>query len=180
VISIRSARVAALAATLALSAACASLPGPGAQDGTPASTIEPSSEATSLGAAGDVGVVRVVDGDTIVVAIGGPKGTKVRLIGIDTPERDHCYFGQATDRMRSLVEGRRVRLQRDVSETDRYGRLLRYVYVGKIFVNAIMVSEGFAAAATYPPDVAHAGEFIALERAARLARRGLWGPACAS
>lgn len=125
-----------------------------------------------------VPVLRVVDGDTIVVAIGGPRGTKVRLIGIDTPERDECLYRAATERMRALVGGRSVKLVRDVSETDRYGRLLRYVYDGDRFVNAIMVSEGFANAATYPPDVAHALEFAALERKARLAARGLWARKC--
>jgi micrococcal nuclease len=126
----------------------------------------------------DVAVVRIVDGDTIVVAIGGPRGTRVRLIGIDTPERNECFFAVATERMRALVEGRRVRLVRDVSETDRYGRLLRYVFVGSTFVNAVMVSGGYANAATFPPDVAYASEFRALERVARLAKRGLWAGGC--
>jgi micrococcal nuclease len=126
----------------------------------------------------ETAVVRVVDGDTIVVAIGGARGTKVRLIGIDTPERDRCFFEAATQRMRALVEGKSVRLDRDVSETDRYGRLLRYVYRGTTFVNAVMVREGFANAATYPPDVAHASEFVALARAARIAKRGLWAGGC--
>lgn len=123
-------------------------------------------------------MVRVVDGDTIVVGIGGARGTKVRLIGIDTPERDECFYRAATMKMRSLVEGKRVRLVRDVSETDRFGRLLRYVYIGDVFVNAAMVSEGFASAATYPPDVAHAIGFVRLERAARAAKRGLWAGGC--
>jgi micrococcal nuclease len=123
-------------------------------------------------------VVRVVDGDTIVVAIGGPRGTKVRLIGIDTPERDRCFFEAATQRMRALVEGKSVRLDKDVSETDRYGRLLRYVYSGTTFVNAVMVREGYATAATFPPDVAHANQFVALARVARIAKRGLWAGGC--
>ncbi len=127
-----------------------------------------------------VPVVRVVDGDTIVVALGGARGTKVRLIGIDTPERDECLYRATTDRMRALVEGKSVKLVRDVSETDRYGRLLRYVYDAGRSINATMVSEGFASAATYPPDVAHALEFVALERKARRAGRGLWSEKCFS
>jgi micrococcal nuclease len=99
---------------------------------------------------------------------------------MDTPERNQCLFGAATQRMRALVEGKRVLLVRDVSETDRYGRLLRYVYVGDVFVNAAMVSEGYATAATFPPDVAHAREFVSLERSARAARRGLWAGGCAA
>jgi micrococcal nuclease len=157
-------RIASLAALLALFA-CAS----------PSGTT---SQRTTVPAGGEVAVVRIVDGDTIAVAIGGPRGTKVRLIGIDTPERGDCMFHAATERMRALVEGRNVRLVRDVSETDRYGRLLRYVYVGRTFVNAALVTEGFANAATFPPDVAHAREFVALERVARAARRGLWAGGC--
>jgi micrococcal nuclease len=126
----------------------------------------------------DAAVVRVVDGDTIVVAIGAGRSAKVRLIGIDTPERDECMYREATERLRALVAGTSVRLVRDVSETDRYGRLLRYVYARDSFVNAMMVSEGFAAAATYPPDVAHALQLAGLERVARLAKRGLWSGRC--
>lgn len=147
-----------------------------------ASTTDPPESrpapSASLARGQNAAVVRVVDGDTIVVALGEAGSRKVRLIGIDTPERDGCMYGAATDRIRSLVAGRDVRLARDVSETDRYGRLLRYVYVGDMFVNAAMVSEGFATAATYPPDVAHAVELARLERAARLAKRGLWSGNC--
>ena len=142
--------------------------------------LESSPPPGGRGGSSEVSVVRVVDGDTIVVGIGGPRGTKVRLIGIDTPERGDCMFQAATDRMRALVGGRSVRLVRDVSETDRYGRLLRYVYVGDTFVNAAMVREGYANAATFPPDVAHAREFLSLERIARAARRGLWAGGCAA
>src|SRR5688572_20433608 len=63
-----------------------------------------------------VAVLRVVDGDTIVVALGGAAGTKVRLIGIDTPERDECLYASAAARMRALVGARSVKLVRDVSE----------------------------------------------------------------
>jgi len=150
---------------------------------SPATPSEPKGEPTPESppiAAPSVGVVRIVDGDTIVVAIGGPRGTKVRLIGIDTPERNQCFYQAGTERMRALVAGKTVRLVKDVSETDRYGRLLRYVYAGAVFVNAVMVEEGFANAATYPPDVAHAADFVALARGARLAKRGLWAGGCAA
>ena len=164
---------------LALSLAACSAGLPGAVPTGPApvkTTTRPVATLPSIGV--EASVVRVVDGDTIVVAIGPPKGTKVRLIGMDTPERNQCLFQAATQRMRSLVEGKRVRLVRDVSSTDRYGRLLRYVYVGDVFVNGVMVSDGYANAATFPPDVAHAREFVALERIARAAHRGLWAGNC--
>lgn len=126
-------------------------------------------------------VVRVIDGDTIEVVQNGVTYTE-RYIGIDTPETHGEVepFGQeATEANRQLVEGKMVRLEKDVSETDRYGRLLRYVYVEvegqEIMVNAELVRLGYALAATYPPDVKYAELFLQLEREAREAGRGLWG-----
>lgn len=120
-----------------------------------------------------VSLARVVDGDTIVVRLDG-RLERVRLIGIDTPERDECYFREATAHLTRMLAGRRLTLERDVSERDRYGRLLRYLYADGRFVNAAMVRDGYALAATYPPDVAHVAELVALQQAARLAARGLW------
>jgi len=123
-------------------------------------------------------VIHIVDGDTIDVQIGSTI-RRVRYIGMDTPESGDCYAAQATARNSELVYQRYVRLVKDVSETDRYGRLLRYVYVGETFVNAELVRGGYALVYTVPPDVAHAAEFLALEQEARAAGRGLWS-ACAT
>jgi micrococcal nuclease len=153
--------------------ACAS-----SRDGVPGGASALSSPAATNATGVEASVTRVIDGDTIVVALDDPRGSRVRLIGIDTPERDDCMYRAATDRMRAFVEGKRVHLTKDVSDTDRYGRLLRYVYVGDVFVNAAMVVEGFAAAATFPPDVAHAAELTSLERDARRLGRGLWSGTC--
>jgi micrococcal nuclease len=131
---------------------------------------------------GDVGrVVRVVDGDTIHVQVGGVR-EKVRYIGVDTPETHRpgtpvqCYGRAATAANARLVEGRRVRLERDVEARDRYGRLLAYVRLagdGR-FVNAELVRAGYAQALTIPPNVRHAAEFKRLAASARRAGRGLW------
>jgi micrococcal nuclease len=126
-------------------------------------------------------VTRVVDGDTIEVEIGG-ESYKVRYIGIDTPELHHptkpveYYAQEAYEKNRELVEGKTVFLEKDVSETDMYGRLLRYVYVGDTFVNAYLVQQGYAQVSTYPPDVKYQQRFLELQREAREAGRGLWGP----
>ena len=126
-------------------------------------------------------MVRVVDGDTIRVVQGG-REEAVRYIGVDTPETVRpgspveC-FGRAASRANErLVEGERVRLVHDVESHDRYGRRLAYVYRVRdgLFVNAELVRRGFATAATYPPNVAHADQLAGLARAARQARRGLW------
>ncbi|MEO0230580.1 MAG: thermonuclease family protein [candidate division WOR-3 bacterium] len=119
-------------------------------------------------------VTRVIDGDTIVVLLNG-REEKVRLIGIDTPERGRPYFEEATKKTAELVLGKKVRLEKDVSERDKYGRLLRYVYVGSIFLNAELVRQGYAMVYTYPPDVKYSEYFLKLQQEARIKKRGLWG-----
>ncbi|MSQ13670.1 MAG: micrococcal nuclease [Dehalococcoidia bacterium] len=125
-------------------------------------------------------VVEVVDGDTVKVEISGQRYT-VRYIGVDTPETVHPTKGvqpfgpEASAANKKLVAGKTVELEKDVSEIDRYGRLLRYVYVDGVMVNAWLVQNGFAQSATYPPDVRHQELFVRLQREAREAGRGLWG-----
>ena len=132
-------------------------------------------------AGGEARVVRVVDGDTIRVAL--PSGEEpVRYIGIDTPESVkpgspvECFAKRASALNERLVEGERVRLVRDVEERDRYGRLLAYVYRERdgLFVNAELVRRGYATVATFPPNVAHERDFRRLANRARLSGRGLW------
>jgi len=126
-------------------------------------------------------VVKVVDGDTIRVVLDGVE-VPVRYIGIDTPETRHPEVGvepfglEAADANRRLLEGGVVFLEKDVSEVDRYDRLLRYVYLpdGRM-VNAELVRMGFAQASTWPPDVRYQDLFLALQAEARAAGRGLWG-----
>lgn len=119
-------------------------------------------------------VVNVVDGDTIDVSING-QVQRLRYIGMDTPARGDPYFDEATAANASLVSGQTVYLVKDVSETDQYGRLLRYIYLaGGTFVNAELVRQGYAQAATFPPDVRHESLFPELQAEARSAGRGLW------
>jgi micrococcal nuclease len=128
-------------------------------------------------------VTRVVDGDTIRVEMDGEE-FRVRYIGIDTPETVdprrpvQCFGHDASERNRQLVEGKIVGLEKDVSDTDAFGRLLRYVWVGDQMTNAALVEEGFALASTYPPDVRYADQFASLQAQARENVRGLWGEAC--
>lgn len=119
-------------------------------------------------------VVNVIDGDTIDVDLDGAS-YRVRYIGVDTPERDEPYYQEATDFNRKLLAGDNVILVRDVSETDQYGRLLRYVYLPDgTFVNAELIQEGYARIVTFPPDVAQTDYFTELQAGAREAERGLW------
>ena len=121
---------------------------------------------------GDSAVVTdVIDGDTIDVSINGTE-YRVRYVGVNTPERDEVCFREASDANAALVLGQSVTLVRDVSETDRYGRLLRYVYVNGVNVNEQLVAQGFAEAVEYPPDTAQTAAFRDLEVQARAANLG--------
>jgi micrococcal nuclease len=131
-------------------------------------------------ASGEALVTRVVDGDTVEARIDG--GIEdIRLIGIDTPESVQpgapveCFGPEASEFLRGLLEGRRVRLVFGVERRDRYGRLLAYVHLGDRFVNAIIVRRGLARTLTIPPNDRHAELFGRLEGEAARAGRGLWG-----
>jgi len=123
-------------------------------------------------------VSHIVDGDTFDVDLDGDGLTdeRVRPIGIDTPERGECYYAEAKARAEELLLGRRVALQRDVSERDRYDRLLRYVYLGDgTFWNGRMVREGFARAGCWKPDCRYLAHLQALQALAQGEALGGWG-----
>ena len=140
---------------------------------TPSAITSPKSEA--------VLVTKVVDGDTIRIG-----NQTIRLIGIDTPETVHptkaveCFGKQASLKTKELLEGQFVILEKDVSETDKYGRLLRYIYLPldqdkMLFINDFLVREGYAQVLTYPPDVKYDQRLRQAEREAKEDLRGLWG-----
>jgi len=118
-------------------------------------------------------VTRIIDGDTIEVGIGGIV-FQVRYIGIDCPEAGDPFALEATEANRRLVENKTVRLIEDLSDVDEFDRLLRYVYVGDLLVNAEMIRQGYARAVSYPPNVLHDDLFARLEIQAREAGAGLW------
>ena len=120
-------------------------------------------------------VVQVVDGDTIEVRLPDGRLERVRLIGIDAPELGEPGSEEATARLAELVEGEQIRMEADVSDRDRFDRLLRYVMVGDVFVNEALVREGLAAAVRYPPDTGRAETLEAAEAIARAGQSGLWG-----
>jgi len=129
-------------------------------------------------------VVRIVDAETIEVEAAVGRAT-VRYIGVDAPETAAldstvgCFGREASNRNKELVEARTVFLERDESETDEFGRLLRYVYLeDSQMVNELLIAEGFALASRSPPDVKHQDRLGAAQQQARDAGRGLWGPAC--
>jgi micrococcal nuclease len=122
-------------------------------------------------------VLAVLDGDTIII----DGGQKVRYAGLDTPETHHpdklpedC--GQeAFEANRRLVAGKMVRLEFDERRRDKYGRLLAYVYVDSLFVNAELIRQGYAKVTTYRDNQRHHDDLTRLQRDAITARRGMWG-----
>lgn len=141
------------------------------------------SEATSTSALSlanrseHVTVTRVIDGDTIELA----DGRRVRYIGIDTPEivdprkPVECFGKESSEENRRLVDSKTVRLEKDVSDTDTYRRLLRYVFVDDQMVNESLVRGGFAHSSTYPPDIKYQDRLQQAEQEARDNKSGLWG-----
>lgn len=127
-------------------------------------------------------VTKVSDGDTFWVTHPSGKKEKIRLIGINTPEARNTgrteveYFGkEASAYAKQLLLNKQVRLEFDVQKYDRYKRTLAYVYLPSgTMVNALLVKEGYARAATYPPNVRYQETFQNLEKEARRAKRGLW------
>lgn len=130
-------------------------------------------------------VTKVVDGDTIKVEMGGKELT-VRILGVDTPETVdprksvQCFGKEASNETKSLLEGKEVFLQKDFTEMDKYGRLLRFVFLPlpdgqTLFVDDYLIREGYALVLTIPPDVKFAQQFLEAQREAREAKKGLWG-----
>ncbi|HHX58489.1 MAG TPA: thermonuclease family protein [Candidatus Moranbacteria bacterium] len=121
-------------------------------------------------------VTEVVDGDTIKLN----NGKTLRYIGIDTPETRHpkkskgCFGVEATAKNKELVQGKTITMIKDVKNTDRYGRLLRYVYIDDLFINEELVKQGYAFAVSYPPDIAKQDQLSAAENFARENKNGLW------
>lgn len=127
-------------------------------------------------------VTKITDGDTFYIDDGSAKGEKIRLIGIDAPEsrrsqhKNVQYFGkEASAYLATLLKGKKVRLEYDVSRKDQYRRTLAYVYrEDGLFINADLMKNGYAVLLTIPPNVKYADLFRDLQQEARKHKRGLW------
>lgn len=119
-------------------------------------------------------VREVIDGDTLRVTSADVEET-VRLVGVNAPEHGECWADEATTALATLVADRPVTLVRDVSDRDRYGRLLRYVAgPDGADVGGLLIDAGHAIARTYPPDTARDADYRARQEAAVSAGRGAW------
>src|SRR5690606_34981957 len=164
-----------------LSSACVAEPEPPTAEQPPTSdALSPSSTGPTSGSAvapaGSV-VVDVVDGDTLDVALASGDDERVRIIGINAPERDECLADDATAALRRLVAGAELDLVADRSDRDRYGRLLRYVELDGEDLGVALVRAGYAVVRVSEPDTARVAPLRAAEVEAREDRRGLWDPA---
>ncbi len=127
--------------------------------------VVPSSQALELKY-----VSKVIDGDTITL----DNGEKVRLIGIDTPERGKCYYKEAKLRLTELVLNKNVELEKDITNRDKYKRLLRYIYIENNSINNMLVEEGYAKSYYYPPDIKNYQIFRQSEKLAKKNSLGMW------
>lgn len=121
-------------------------------------------------------VASVYDGDTIETK----EKIKIRLLGVNTAEIGQPYAEEARDFNRSLVLGKKVRLQYDVQQKDRYGRILAYVFVDNMFVNLELVKNGFAVSETIQPNVKYQQEIIEAQKQARNACLNIWEGLCST
>jgi len=115
-------------------------------------------------------VADVVDGDTFKTV----DGKTIRLIGINAPETGENYYQEAKDKLEELIHRKKIRLERDASNKDVYGRLLRYVYVGDLFINSEMIRLGLARFEEIEPNKKYSKLFLDLENKARKAKRYIW------
>jgi endonuclease YncB( thermonuclease family) len=120
-----------------------------------------------------VKVKRVIDGDTIELS----DGRVVRYIGIDAPEKGECMYRSAAKANQDLVADKRIVIEKDTSQEDDYGRLLRYVWIDKVLINEKLVAEGFAKSTPVQPDLKYNARILEAHRSARKGRVGLW-PIC--
>lgn len=116
-------------------------------------------------------VTRVIDGDTIEIE----DGTRVRLLGIDTPELGQCAGSQASSATSDLVLNKQVRLETDIQLKDKYGRTLAHVFVSGTHVNEELVKAGLATILTIPPNVKYIDKLLKAQQEAREAKLGIWG-----
>ena len=141
------------------------------ENGQPQPIQPPDTSSTRL-----VKVTRVVDGDTIEIE----GGEKVRYIGIDTPETVdprkpvQCFGVEASKKNKEMVEGKMVRLEKDITHKDKYNRLLRYIWLDNVSINLELIKQGFAYSYSYPPDIKYQDQFLKAQQEAREAKRGLW------
>ncbi|MBU2632714.1 thermonuclease family protein, partial [Patescibacteria group bacterium] len=122
----------------------------------------------------DLEILEVIDGDTVVLQ----SGEKIRLLGINTPEKDEPFSNEATQKTKELVLNKKIRMELDIEQKDRYGRTLAYVFTEAFFVNEELVKAGYAVSQTIPPNVKYQDKILNAERSSRSNCLGMWKDLC--
>lgn len=132
-------------------------------------------------AADEAYVIKVIDGDTLKVSIGGSENERVRMLGIDTPESVHPDANKntkngkiASNYTKSKLEGKTVKLEFDKEKRDKYGRLLAYVYLDNKMFNEVLLEEGYASVLIISPNNRYEKEFRNIEKEAKAKKIGFW------
>ena len=115
-------------------------------------------------------VTKIIDGDTIKIEA----GQIIRLICINTPERGEDGYEEASNYLKALILNKKIKIKKDISETDVYGRLLRYVYLNNKLVNELVVRNGYGVAYPYEPDKRLCPQILKAEQKAKKEHLGLW------
>ncbi|UCD03938.1 MAG: thermonuclease family protein [Candidatus Woesearchaeota archaeon] len=118
----------------------------------------------------EVFVYEVIDGDTFLIST----GDRIRLIGIDAPEKDQPYYLEAKERLSGLLKNKKVTLEKDKEDMDSYGRLLRYVYADDVFVTLELIEEGYARVIIIHPNSKYESELKKAEYKAKESELGIW------
>ncbi len=124
-------------------------------------------------------VVRIIDGDTIKVLMNGREET-IRLILVDTPETKHPDLGvqpygpEASAFTKKRLTGKDIQIEPGIDQRDQFGRLLAYIYLDDEMFNKMLVEEGYARVAVYPPNTKYLDEFKQIEKKAKKSEIGIW------
>ncbi|RLJ01247.1 MAG: hypothetical protein DRP10_04455 [Candidatus Aenigmatarchaeota archaeon] len=115
-------------------------------------------------------ISKVIDGDTVKLQT----GETVRLLGINAPEKGQVYYKESASRLRELIEGKKVFLEKDVEDKDKYGRLLRYIFLNGENINVKLVREGLATVYIISPNVKYETELREAENKAKNSKINIW------
>jgi len=126
-------------------------------------------------------ITSIIDGDTLKIKTGTLKTRKVRLIGINAPEKGECYFNESKEALKQITESKTINIEKDISGLDKYKRLLRYIVAinedpeeDNTQVNYYMIRNGFAFYVSSPPDNRYRDLFITAQRQAQADNLGMW------
>ena len=115
-------------------------------------------------------VTKIIDGDTIKLE----NGQTIRLICVNTPEKGELGFEEATNYLKSTILNKKIKLKKDISEKDKYDRLLRYIYLNNTLINELIARKGYGTASPFEPDTKFCAKILKSEQKAKKEKIGIW------